>query len=290
MVIVMEADAPAEAIEAVVSHFVAMGSDVHRSSGQTRTILGVVGSVGQNDAAVVAEMEGVAKVVRVTEPYRLASRRFRQVPSIVQGEWGAIGADRPWIAVETIGADLRSGDETPPPSLPYAVAAGRPFDAAVSRSAEAPDSVGALACLSLHGHPIGSRWPVTFVPRGPSMGVDAWVESAERELVRGSDGVVLLEAGGVYPDGTRTLEISTVPRVRATTHLPVVVDVPTVAGHRNLVAPLAAAAIAAGASGVILRAWVGAPQRPVRVPATLTWDAAVELAERLRALGEALRA
>jgi 3-deoxy-7-phosphoheptulonate synthase len=288
MIVVMEADAPAESVEAVVAYFVQLGSDVHRSSGQTRTILGVMGSVGANDAAAVAEMDGVAKVVRVTEPYRLASRRFRQRPSIVQGEWGAIGSDHPWIAIETLGLGHTDHDASPE-SLPYAVAAGRPFDAAVSRSAECADNVGSLACLSLHEQPVESKWPVLFITREPSWTLERWIEAAERELVRGTDHVVLLEAGGVYPDGSRTLEITNVPRVRAATHLPLVVDVPVVAGRKQFCAPIAAAAIAAGASGVILRAWVGAPERPSRLPAALSWNAAVELAERLRSLGEAIR-
>jgi 3-deoxy-7-phosphoheptulonate synthase len=290
MVVVMEAQAPAEAVEAVVSYFVAMGSDVHRSSGQTRTILGVVGHATANDAAVVAEMDGVAKVVRVSEPYKLASRRFRQQPSVVEGAWGAIGADRPWIAVEPIGLTTPSLGDEAPVSLPYDVAAGGRFDAAVSRSAEGPDSLGALACLSLHPQPIGAKWPVVFVTREPSWSVEAWIEAAERELVRGADQVVLLEAGSAYPDGSRTLEITAIPRLRAATHLPVVVDVPRVAGRHQHCAAIASAAVAAGASGVILRAWVGPPGRSPRVPATLPWEAAVELAERLRAIGEAVRA
>jgi 3-deoxy-7-phosphoheptulonate synthase len=290
MVVVMEADAPVEAIEAVVSYFVGMGSDVHRSSGATRTILGIVGNAGANDAAVVAEMDGVAKVVRVSEPYKLASRRFRQQPSVVDGAWGAIGSDRPWIAVEPIGlAAPPVGDEAPV-SLPYDVAAGGPFDAAVSRSAEGPDSLGALACLSLHAQPIGAKWPVVFVTREPSWSVEAWIEAAERELVRGADQVVLLEAGSAYPDGSRALEITAIPRLRAATHLPVVVDVPRVAGRRQHCGAIAAAAIAAGASGVILRVWVGAAGRSPRIPATLPWEAAVDVAERLRAIGEAVRA
>ncbi len=287
MIVVMEVEASDGAIEAVVAYLTGAGSDVHRSSGQNRTILGVVGSVGPSDAAVVAEMESVAKVVRVSHPYRLASRRFRQRPSIVEGEWGAIGGERPWIGVETVGAERPS--DASPPSLPYDVAAGRPFDAAVSRSAECSDSVGALACLSIHPQPMGAKWPISFVTREPSATSCAWLEAAERELVRGAEGVVLLEAGGAYPDGTRTLEITSFPRVRTATHLPLVVDVPVVSGHRDHCGAIAAAAIAAGANGVILRVWVGSADVRPRVPATLSWSAAVDIANRLRAIGEALR-
>jgi 3-deoxy-7-phosphoheptulonate synthase len=290
MVVVMEANAPEAAIEAVVSYLVGTGSDVHRSSGEKRTLLGVVGTVTDNDAAVVSEMDGVAKVVRVSEPYKLASRRFRHDPSIVDGAWGAIGGDHPWIAIEPIGAELSANDDRNPPSMSYEVAAGRPFDAAVSRLAEAPEYVGALACLSTHGHARETRWPVRFVTRDPTWTLEQWLESAERELTRGADQVVLLEAGGAYPDGTRALDVVSLVRARAATHLPIVVDVPKVATFRKYVADVACAAVAAGASGVILRVFVGSPGEAPRAPATLNWDTAVEVAERLRAIGEAVRA
>src|ERR1041385_2704599 len=206
MLVVMEADAAAEAIEAVVSYLVAAGADVHRSSGQSRMILGVVGDVPSADAEVVAEMESVAKVLRVTEPYKLASRRFRRESSIVDGAWGAIGAERPWIAVEAAGYAEGESDEERE-SLPYAVAAGGPFDAAVTRSAHGPDNVGALSCLSIHAQPISSRFPVLFVTRDSSQSLDAWIETAEKELIRGGDQVVLIEAGSAGGDGARSLEV-----------------------------------------------------------------------------------
>lgn len=289
MIVVMEADSAEEAIEAVVSYLVAAGADVHRSSGQSRTILGVVGDLAATDAAVVAEMPSVAKVVRVTEPYKLASRRFRREPSIVEGSWGAIGADRPWIAVEAVGyADTESDDERP--SLPYAVASGGPFDAAVTRAAQGPEGVGALSCLSIHAQPIASRFPVLFVTREPGQSLDEWILGAERELARGGDLVVLLEGGTACFEGTRSLEVTNLTKVRAATHLPVVVDVPKIVENRQHCAAVAYAAVAAGASGVILRAWFGPPEKPPRVPATLPWDEAAAVANRVRAIGEAVRA
>src|SRR6188474_150735 len=103
MIVVMEPDASDAVIESVISFLIGAGFDVHRSSGQTRTILGVVGDATDNDVSVVSELEGVAKVVQVSEPYRLASRRFRQRSTVVEGSWGSIGGERPWIALEPIG-------------------------------------------------------------------------------------------------------------------------------------------------------------------------------------------
>jgi len=67
------------------------------------------------------------------------------------------------------------------------------------------------------------------------------------------------------------------------------VDVPPVAGQRRHVASVAYAAIAAGATGVILRAWAGPPGGAPAAPATLSWDEASEVADRLRAIERAVR-
>ena len=296
MIIVMNPDASDDAVERVVAFLVDAGFDVHRSSGQSRVILGVVGDVSGNDAAVLSEFSEVAEVVRVSEPFRLASRRFREAPTVVEGAWGTIGGSDPWIAIEPVG--LESDDQGPkespdgPPSaeLAYEVRAGRPFDAAVTRSRTGPEKVGALECLSLHPNPSAPRWPVVFVERGPSWGANQWIEAAERQLALREGSVVLLEAGGEYPSGARTLEIAAIARAKLRTHLPIVVDVPTVAQRARYCTAVACAAVAAGADGVVLRVWVGNEGEIPRLPATLSWGDAVALAEKLRAVGAAVGA
>lgn len=293
MIVVMEPQASAAAIESVIAFLVAAGFDVHRSSGHERTILGVVGDVTGNDISVVSELEGVAQVVRVSEPFRLASRRFRERPTVIEGPWGSIGGERPWIAVEAVGplGSRRNDDDAPPSSseLPYEVAAARLFDAAVTRSHHALDTIGALTCVSIHAQPSRQPGPIVFVERGPSWGANSWISAAERELVRGENAVVLLEAGGEYPNGARTLEIAAIARAKLRTHLPIVVDVPSVAQRARYCEAVACAAIGAGADGVILRVWAGRDGEIPRVPSTLRWSAAVALAEKLRKIGAAVR-
>jgi 3-deoxy-7-phosphoheptulonate synthase len=291
MIVVMEPDAGDQAVENVISFLVNAGFDVHRSSGTTTTILGVVGDLTKNDVTVVSEFPGVSQVVRVSEQFRLASRRFRQQPTVLEGPWGSIGGDKPWIAIEAVGPTGAGTTEPPPASrdLTYEVRAGRPFDAAVTRSPRAVDTIGALVCLSVHPQPSEQRFPVHFVERGPSWGANAWIGAAERELSRGDTSIVLLEAGGEYPNGARTLEIAAIARAKQRTHLPIVVDVPSIAQRARYVEPVACAAIAAGADGVILRTWIGAAGEVPRMPATLSWSAAVALAEKLRAIGQAIR-
>jgi 3-deoxy-7-phosphoheptulonate synthase len=130
---------------------------------------------------------------------------------------------------------------------------------------------------------------VVFVERAPSWGANAWIAAAERELGRGESSVVLLEAGGEYPTGARTLEIAAIARAKLRTHLPIVVDVPIVAQRARYCEAVACAAIAAGADGVILRVWAGREGEIPRLPATLAWSEAVALATKLRAVGAAVR-
>lgn len=282
MIVVMHQDAPEEAVESAIAWLVSAGYNVHRSSGDSRVTLGVVGQVTSDDMNVLREFDGVSKVVRVSEPFRLASRHFRQAPTVISGEWGTIGGTRPWIALEAVGLNTEM-------SSSQRLVAGRPFDAAVTRERVAAGTLGALACLSIHPAPQEAHYPLIFVTRLASGGADSWIAQAERELQRSENEVALIEAGGEYPSGARTLEVAAIARAKLRTHLPIVVDVPIVAQQARYCAPVASAALAAGADGVILRVWVGPDTQPPRVPATLSWAAAKDLAERLRGMAEALR-
>jgi len=92
MVVVMEERATEAQIENVVKRLVEMGMDVHRSSGATRTVLGVVGAQ-KVDPQLVAILDGVHEVLRITEPYKLASRTFKPEGSVVVVGDVRIGGD-----------------------------------------------------------------------------------------------------------------------------------------------------------------------------------------------------
>lgn len=78
--------------------------------------------------------------------------------------------------------------------------------------------------------------------------------AAEYIAQRGNLDIVLCERGiRTFETSTRdTLDISAVPVVQATSHLPIIVDPSHAAGHKHLVVPLSRAAIAVGADGVIV--------------------------------------
>lgn len=99
----------------------------------------------------------------------------------------------------------------------------------------------------------GVHRPV-MLKRGMMSSLDELLQAAEYILARGNQQVVLCERGiRTFETATRsTLDISAVPVLLARTHLPVFVDPSHAAGQRDLVAPLARAAKAIGAHGVMI--------------------------------------
>jgi chorismate mutase/prephenate dehydratase len=98
-----------------------------------------------------------------------------------------------------------------------------------------------------------SHRPV-LLKRGMSSSIDELLQAAEYILAEGNQQVILCERGiRTFETSTRnTLDLSAVPVLRGRTHLPVVVDPSHAAGERDLVAPLALAAQAIGAHGVMV--------------------------------------
>jgi chorismate mutase/prephenate dehydratase len=93
-----------------------------------------------------------------------------------------------------------------------------------------------------------------LLKRGMSSSLDELLQAAEYILAEGNQQVILCERGiRTFETSTRnTLDLSAVPVLRSRTHLPVVVDPSHAAGNRDLVAPLALAAEAVGAHGIMV--------------------------------------
>src|SRR5579872_4411636 len=84
MVVVMQEGAKEEQIQHVIDRLVSMGFDIHRSTGASQTVLGAVGVPADFDPRDIEVLEGVREVVRITQPYKLASRAFRPHGTIVE--------------------------------------------------------------------------------------------------------------------------------------------------------------------------------------------------------------
>jgi 3-deoxy-7-phosphoheptulonate synthase len=101
---------------------------------------------------------------------------------------------------------------------------------------------------------VGECGKPVLLKRGMTATIEEWLMAAEYVAQRGNLDVVLCERGirTFEPSTRNTLDISAVPVVQATSHLPIVVDPSHAGGRRDLVVPLSRAAIAVGADGVIV--------------------------------------
>jgi 3-deoxy-7-phosphoheptulonate synthase len=297
MVVVMEERATEEQIQDVIAHLVEQGFDVHRSTGALRTVIGAVGGNRQADSRLIEVLQGVHEVLRITEPYKLASRTFKPDNTVITVGDTRIGGDEVIViagpcsaeseeqvettaaAVKRAGAKILRGGAFKPRSSPYSFQGLGEGGLKMLRSAadrhalklisEVMDlsqielveryvdilQVGArnMQNFTLLRELGKSRKPV-LLKRGISATIEEWLLSAEYILAGGNMDVMLCERGiRTFESYTRnTLDISAIPVVQKLSHLPVLVDPSHATGRRDKVAPVARAAVAAGADGLLI--------------------------------------
>lgn len=93
-----------------------------------------------------------------------------------------------------------------------------------------------------------------LLKRGLSATIEEWLMSAEYILSEGNENVILCERGirTFEPYTRNTLDLSAIPVIKKLTHLPVIIDPSHATGSREKVSPMARAAIAAGADGLMI--------------------------------------
>jgi 3-deoxy-7-phosphoheptulonate synthase len=296
MVVVMDERASEAQIELVVARLVEFGMDVHRSTGVTRTVLGVVGQ-NRPDKGLIEMLDGVHEVLRISEPYKLASRTFKPEGTIINVGDVRIGGDEVIVmagpcsaenenqvrttaaAVRKAGAKIFRGGAFKPRSSPYSFqghgeeglkmlrdAAKAEGMALVSEVMDASQiavveeycDIFQVGARNMQNYTLlrelGHRRKPVLLKRGLMATIEELLLSAEYILSGGNTDVILCERGiRTFETATRnTFDISAIPVVKKLSHLPIVADPSHGAGRRDMVAPMARAAVAAGADGLII--------------------------------------
>jgi 3-deoxy-7-phosphoheptulonate synthase len=104
-----------------------------------------------------------------------------------------------------------------------------------------------LKCVGRMGKPV-------VLKRGLASTIEEWLMSAEYIMSEGNDRIILCERGirTFEPYTRNTLDLSAIPVLKKLTHLPVVIDPSHATGIREKVSPMARAAVAAGADGLMI--------------------------------------
>ena len=297
MVVVMEERASEEQVQHVIAQLVEKGFDVHRSTGQLRSVLGAVGGNRSFDARLIEVMDGVHEVLRITEPYKLASRTFKPERSTVSFDEFRVGGDEVIVmagpcsveteeqiaaaaaAVKKAGAKILRGGAFKPRSSPYSFQGLGEEGLRMMRTAADAEGLKVVSevmdvsqielvaryvdilqvgARNMQNYTLlrelgKSRTPV-LLKRGIAATIEEWLLSAEYVLSGGNTDVILCERGiRTFESYTRnTLDISAIPVIQKLSHLPIIADPSHGTGLRDKVAPMARAAIAAGADGLII--------------------------------------
>jgi 3-deoxy-7-phosphoheptulonate synthase len=294
----MQEGAKEEQIQHVIDRLVAMGFDVHRSTGASQTVLGAVGVPGEFDPRDIEVIDGVREVVRITQPYKLASRVFRPGGTVVELPHGVrVGGTEAIVAagpcsveskeqieliaarVAQLGAKILRGGAYKPRSSPYSFQGLGEKGLKLMR--EAADQSGLLVCSEVMDASqiqlmlpyvdilqVGARNMQNYhllrclgtvekpilLKRGMSATIEELLLSAEYIMSGGNYNVILCERGiRTFETYTRnTLDIAAIPVIKKLSHLPIVADPSHGTGRRDKVPPMARAAIAAGADGLLL--------------------------------------
>ena len=123
-----------------------------------------------------------------------------------------------------------------------------------------------------------------LLKRGLCATYDEWLNASEYIMAEGNPNVILCERGiRTFETATRnTLDISAIPVIKSRSHLPIVIDPSHASGVRNYVAPLAKAAIAAGADGLMIETHPNPATALSDGPQSLTFDQFDELCNEIR--------
>ena len=113
MLVVMQEGAQEAQIQKVIDRLIALGFDVHRSTGVVHTVLGGVGGTPDFDVATFEVMDGVKEARRIASPYKLASRSFRPGGTVVRIRDVEIGGGNLVVMAGPCSVEGRDADRAP---------------------------------------------------------------------------------------------------------------------------------------------------------------------------------
>ena len=297
MIVVMVKGATQEQVNHMIERVESLGLKSHPIVGTERTVIAAIGEKREHVRESLESGPGVAEVVPILAPYKVASREVKPEPTQVVAGTLRVGAGSLGViagpcsveseeqivetakAVKAAGATALRGGAFKPRTSPYSfqglkeqglkllALAREETGLAVVTEVVSTDDVDLVAkyadtlqigARNMQNYrlleAVGKSDRAVLLKRGPSATMDELLLAAEYILNEGNGNVMLCERGvRTFESHTRfTLPLASVPYLHHKTHLPVVIDPSHGTGHTYLVPDTAAAAVAAGADGLIM--------------------------------------
>jgi len=330
MVVIMKREFTPEQLDRAIHAMEAGGVRVMVSKGSETTILGAEGDAGGLDQELLAQLDGVERVMRVSEPYKKANRKYHPDDSVIDMGGGvSIGGKQLAViagpcsvesegqilevarSVQKSGAAALRGGAYKPRTSPYAFqgkgvegvllldearkATGLPIVSELMSADQLPLFEEAVDVIQIGARnmqnfdllkEVGKLSKPILLKRGLSNTYEEWIMSAEYIMAAGNENVILCERGvRTFETYTRnTLDLSAIPAIRKMSHLPIVVDPSHAAGMYWMVEPLAMAAVAVGADGLMVEVHNDPPHAKCDGAQSLTPEKFRHLMDRLNPL------
>jgi 3-deoxy-7-phosphoheptulonate synthase len=334
MIVVMSKDSTQANLDEVKRRIERRGLIASLSLGLERTVIGVLGSIPPDLKDEMNLISGVAEVVTISKPYKLASREFHPDNSVIIVGGVSIGGPDPVImagpcsvededqmvstakAVKDAGATILRGGAFKPRTSPYSFRGmgedglkllnlakqetGLPIVTEVMATRDV-DTVAKYADILQIGarnmqnysllDEVGQVNKPVMIKRGLSASYEEWLLAAEYVMAEGNQEVILCERGiRAFEHYTRfTLDVAAMPAIKRLSHLPIIADPSHSTGKWSLVTPVALAAIAAGAHGLLVEVHPNPDLAKCDGPQSLTFQNFKSLMSQVQAVTTALQ-
>ena len=284
MIIVLKIGYTEAELNEILEFLQVRGLRVTVSHGKQMCVIGVIGDITRIDSDELLAYSYVEKVMNVTEPYKKANRLFHPADTIVDVNGSKVGGKYLGIvevakAVKASGANFLRGGAFKPRTSPYSFQGleleglellkiakqetGLPIVTELMSTAYLDKFVEDVDVIQIGARnmqnfdllkEVGKTQTPILLKRGMSSTIEEWLMSAEYIMAGGNENVILCERGiRTFETATRnTLDLSAVPVIKEKSHLPIIIDPSHATGKRDLVEPLAKAAIAVGADGLMI--------------------------------------
>jgi len=298
MIIILKPEATEEQIDMLKGEVTGHNLIIQEIRGETTSMIGLAGDTSMVSAETITRHEFVERVMKVSEPYKMASRRFHPQDTIVELPGGqrvgggglaviagpcSVESEEQILSiareVKLSGATFLRGGAFKPRSSPYAFQGlgldglellkiarektGLPIVTELMSPEHCEIFANDVDIIQIGARnmqnfsllrEVGSLGKPVLLKRGSSCTIDEMLQAADYVLLEGKSQVILCERGiRTFETATRnTLDISAVPVIKKRSHLPVVVDPSHGTGYWDMVFPMAMAAVAAGADGLMI--------------------------------------
>ena len=291
MIAVLKSGATDRQIENLSEWLKAQGLDVHISKGCQHTVIGLIGDTAKIDEDLLAGLEMVESVKRISEPFKSANRKFHPDDTVIRVGNTTVGGGSLTVmagpcsieseeqvleiarAVKAAGATMLRGGAFKPRTSPYDFQGLKAEGIEFLLNAKKETGLPVVTEIMNANHlalfeevdviQVGARNMQNFEllkelgkTKKPILAntLKELLMSAEYIMAGGNENVILCERGiRTFETYTRnTLDLSAVPLLHELSHLPVIIDPSHATGVARLVKPMAMAAVACGADGLMI--------------------------------------